>query len=69
MKIYLREKLAAPVYKSEINGRGVSAALTTRHPSSPFPKIFVTKTCRPVAVARSVYFACGLKAKEFLFSI
>jgi hypothetical protein len=29
----LERKVAAPVYKTEINDRGVSAALTTRHPS------------------------------------
>jgi hypothetical protein len=30
---YLKEKVADPVKKIEINGRGGSAALTTRHPS------------------------------------
>jgi hypothetical protein len=29
----LERKVAAPVYKTEINGRGGSTALTTRHPS------------------------------------
>jgi hypothetical protein len=29
----LERKAAAPVYKTEINGRGSSAALTTRRPS------------------------------------
>jgi hypothetical protein len=33
MRSYLKEKVAAPVYKTEINSRGVSASLTTRHPS------------------------------------
>jgi hypothetical protein len=30
MRGYLKEKVAAPVYKTEINGRGGSAVLTTR---------------------------------------
>jgi hypothetical protein len=30
---YWKEKVAAPVYKTEFNGRGGSAALTTQHPS------------------------------------
>jgi hypothetical protein len=29
----LERKVAAPVYKTEINDRGGSAVLTTRHPS------------------------------------
>jgi hypothetical protein len=29
----LERKVAAPVYKTEINDRGESAALTTQHPS------------------------------------
>jgi hypothetical protein len=29
----LERKVAAPVQKTEINGRGGSGALTTRHPS------------------------------------
>jgi hypothetical protein len=29
----LERKVAAPVYKTEINDRAGSAALTTRHPS------------------------------------
>jgi hypothetical protein len=33
MSSYLKEKVAALVYKTEINDRGGSAALTTRHPS------------------------------------
>jgi hypothetical protein len=33
MRSYLKEKVAAPVYKTEINGREGSAALTARHPS------------------------------------
>jgi hypothetical protein len=33
MKSYLKEKVAALFYKTEVNGRAGSAALTTRHPS------------------------------------
>jgi hypothetical protein len=36
MRIYLKEKVAAPVWKTEINGRAGSAALTAlnkQHPS------------------------------------
>jgi hypothetical protein len=29
----MKEKVAAPVYKTDINDREGSAALTTRHPS------------------------------------
>jgi hypothetical protein len=31
MRSYLKEKEAAPVYETEINDRGGSAALTTQH--------------------------------------
>jgi hypothetical protein len=30
---YLKEKVAAPIYKTGINERGEFAALTKRHPS------------------------------------
>jgi hypothetical protein len=33
MRSYFKEKVAAPVKKTEINGREGSAALTTQHPS------------------------------------
>jgi hypothetical protein len=33
MKYYLKEKVVALVYKTENNGRGSFAALTTRQPS------------------------------------
>jgi hypothetical protein len=58
----LERKIAAPVYKTEINDRGGSAALATRHPSTH-------KSCskfrQQVAVDQSVYFVCGLNATEF----
>jgi hypothetical protein len=63
MRRYLKNKVAAPVYKTEINGRGVSAALTTRHPS--IRRIGI-KIGRQIVVVQSVEFACGLKATEFV---
>jgi hypothetical protein len=60
----LERKVAASVYKTEINGRGGSGALTTRHPSLSIK--VGTKIRPPVSVAQSVYFACGLKATEFV---
>jgi hypothetical protein len=33
MRSYVKEKVAAPVYKTEINDHGGFAALTTPHPS------------------------------------
>jgi hypothetical protein len=44
----LERKVAAPVYKTEINGHVGSAAMTTRHPS------ILTKIRRPVVVVQSV---------------
>jgi hypothetical protein len=47
----LEREVAAPFYKTEINDRAGSAALTTRHPLS----IKVgTRFSRPVAVVQSV---------------
>jgi hypothetical protein len=45
------ERIVAPVYKTEINDHGGSAALTTRHPSI---HKFGTKFRRTVAVTQSV---------------
>jgi hypothetical protein len=47
----LERKVAAPVQKTEINGRGGSAAPTTRHPS----------------IRKSWQLACELNATEFFF--
>jgi hypothetical protein len=47
----LQRKVAPQVYKTEINDRGGSVALTTLHPS--ITKVG-TKIRRPVAVAQSV---------------
>jgi hypothetical protein len=49
----LERKVAAPVWKTEINDRGGSAALTTRNPLSAVG----TKIRRHVAVAQSVELA------------
>jgi hypothetical protein len=46
----LEREIAATVKKTEINGRNKSWHLFLR----------------PVAVAQSVYFACGLKARELV---
>jgi hypothetical protein len=64
MRIYLKEKVAAPVYTIEINCRGSSAALTTRHPSLSTEAD--TKIRRPVALALSVYFTWEIKATEIV---
>jgi hypothetical protein len=56
MKNYMKGKLTAPVYKTEINGRGCDNSLSAR---------VGIKIRRTLAVAQSVYFACGLKATEF----
>jgi hypothetical protein len=61
----LERKVAVSVYKTEINDRGGSAAMTTRHPSN---HKFGTKFRRQLAVAQSVQFACGLKATELVFN-
>jgi hypothetical protein len=63
MRSYWIEQVAALVYKTDINGCGCSAALTTLHLSTKVG----TKTGPPVAVAQSVYFTCGLKAMEFVW--
>jgi hypothetical protein len=61
MMSYLKEKVAAPDMKTEINDCGVSAALTTQHPSI---HEFGTKIRRTLAIAQSVYFTSGLKTRE-----
>jgi hypothetical protein len=53
-------KVAAPVQKTEINDRGESVALTTRHPSI---RKVGTKFRRQVAVAQSVDIV-RLRAKD-----
>jgi hypothetical protein len=62
----LKEKIATPV-KKQIYGRGSSAVLTTRHPS--ISAKVGTKIGRPVAVAQSVEFTCGIKVTESCYSI
>jgi hypothetical protein len=64
MRSCLKENIAAPVSKTEINGSGGSPVLTLRH--SPSTK-FGIKIRRPVLVAQSVELACRLKATEFVF--
>jgi hypothetical protein len=49
MMSYLQETVAAQVYKTEMNGRWGTAALTI-----PLSAKFGTKIRRPVAVAQSV---------------
>jgi hypothetical protein len=51
MKGYFKEKVAVPVYKTEINGCMDYAALTKRYPSI---HKFGTKIRRPVVDAQSV---------------
>jgi hypothetical protein len=50
----LEIKVTAPAYKTEINDRGGSAALTTGHPSIHKKKKNGTKFHRQVAVDQSV---------------
>jgi hypothetical protein len=59
----IERKAAAPVCKTEINYRGGSEVLITQH---PYIRKFGNKFRLQVAVAQSVYFACGLKAKEYV---
>jgi hypothetical protein len=63
MRSYLKEKVAAPVHKTEINGRG-DPPHWQRH--TPISAKVGTKFRRLVAVAQSVEFACRLKATEFV---
>jgi hypothetical protein len=44
MRSYLKEKVAAPVYKTDINGHGGSIALITQHPQKLALKF--TNQCR-----------------------
>jgi hypothetical protein len=54
----IERKVAAQVWKTEINDRDGYAPLSAK---------VGTKFRRQVAVAQSVYFVCGLKAAEFVF--
>jgi hypothetical protein len=48
----LERKVTAPIQKTEINGRGGSAALTMRHPL--YPQKLTLNFAKQVAVAQSL---------------
>jgi hypothetical protein len=60
----LERKVAAPAYKTDINGHGGSTELTTPH--TPLSTKVGIKFRQQVVVGQSVEFACGLKATEFV---